>query len=216
MFPSISLRRPARSKFSRAERLIIQEHRTPVQVQRYLRALPYNWDNTLRTFRKVVEYNHANCIEAALVAATVMEQHGHPPLLLDLESVDGLDHVLFLFNVGGRWGTIGKSRDVGLHGRKPVFQTLRHLVFSYFDPYIDGSGRINGYGVVNLDELTTSDWRLSERNVWRVERRLIDMSHKSLKTSDRRYEQTLNRFLRFKKIHPDKPFTTYSNRHQWL
>ena len=164
----------------------------------------------------MVDHHCANCLEAALAAATIMEQHGHPPLLLDLESVDGLDHVLFLFNVRGRWGTIGKSRDVGLHGRKPVFRTLRHLVFSYFDPYIDGSGRINGYGVINMNELTTGDWRLSERNVWAVERRLIDMSHHVLKTSDRRYERALNRFLRFKKIHPDKPFTAYSNRHQWL
>ncbi len=164
----------------------------------------------------MVEYGRANCIEAALAAATIMEQHGYPPWLLDIESVDGLDHVLFLFNVRGRWGTIAKSRDVGLHGRKPVFRSLRDLVFSYFDPYIDGTGRINGYGVANLDELTTSNWRLSERNVWVVERRLIDMPHKSLKTSDRRYEQTLNRFLRFKKIYPDKPFTAYHNRHQWM
>ena len=202
MLPSISPTPPPRSEFSQEERSIIQEHRTPVRVQRYLRALPYNWKNSLRTFRKVVEHHGANCLEAALAAATIMEQHGHPPLLLDLESVDGLDHVLFLFNVRGRWGTIGKSRDVGLHGRKPVFRTLRHLVFSYFDPYIDGSGRINGYGLINLNELTAGDWRLSERNVWAVERRLIDMSHQLLKTSDRRYERALNRFLRFKKDSP--------------
>ena len=71
-----------------------------------------------------------------------MEQHGHPPLLLDLESVDGLDHVLFLFNTRGLWGTIAKSRDVGLHGRKPVFRTLRHLALSYVIPMLmdqDGS-----------------------------------------------------------------------------
>ena len=38
----------------------------------------------------------AHCLEGALTAATILEQHGYPPLLLDLESQDKLDHVLFL------------------------------------------------------------------------------------------------------------------------
>ena len=113
---------PLQSEFTRKEWSLIRKHRTPLQVQRYLRSLPYNWEaETLRTFRKVVELGTANCIEAALGAATIMEQHGYPPLLLDIESIDHLDHVLFLFNVNGGWGAIAKSRDVGLHGRKPAF-----------------------------------------------------------------------------------------------
>ena len=96
-------------EFTSRERAIIGKHRTPLQVQRYLRALPYNWEaDTLRTFREVVRHGSANCIEAALAAATIMEQHGYPPLLLDLESVDYLDHVLFLFKAGGRLGNDSK------------------------------------------------------------------------------------------------------------
>ena len=89
-------------EFSKKEQAVIARHRTPVQVQQYLKSLPYNWKNTLRTFRNVVEHGEANCIEAALSAAAIMEQHGHPPLLLDLESVDLLDHVLFLYRIRGR------------------------------------------------------------------------------------------------------------------
>ena len=204
-------------RFSRREWSIIQKHRTPSQVQRYLRSLSYNWkEETLKTFRKVVEHRRANCIEAALAAATIMEQYEYPPLLLDIESADYLDHVLFLFNMGGRWGTIAKSRDVGLHGRKPVFRTTRDLVFSYVDPWVDGSGRIIGYGVGDLRELTGRDWRLSERNVWVVERALIDMPHTLLKTSDARYERMLRRFQEFKRAHPRKPFTEYENQQHWL
>ena len=158
----------------------------------------------------------ANCIEAALSAATIMEQHGHPPLLLDLESADYLDHVLFLFSVRGMWGTIAKSRDVGLHGRKPVFRTIRQLALSYVDPYVDGSGRIIAYGVADLREFTWSNWRLSKRNVWAVERLLIDMPHAALKTSIRRHEQMLKKFLEFKKNHPSRPFKAYKDRDKWM
>jgi hypothetical protein len=145
-----------------------------------------------------------------------MEQHGFQPLLLDLESVDGLDHVLFLFRLKGRWGTVARSRDVGLHGRKPVFRSVRDLAFSYVDPYVDGEGRIKGYGVANLNELVSVDWRLSERNVWAVERDLIYMPHKKLKTSDQRHEQMLRRFMHFKEEHPDKPYTDYKGKDSWL
>jgi hypothetical protein len=103
----------------------------------------------------------AHCLEAALAVATILEQHGYPPLLLDLESQDNLDHVLFLFREHSGYGTVARSRDAGLHGRKRVFRTLRALVMSYVDPYVDGSGRITGYGVLDLRTLQKCDWRLS-------------------------------------------------------
>jgi hypothetical protein len=69
--------------FTREERRIIQRHRTPEQVQRFLRRLPYNWElhgDTLRSFRQVVRHKTAHCLEAALVAAVILEQHGYPRL----------------------------------------------------------------------------------------------------------------------------------------
>jgi hypothetical protein len=170
-------------------------------VQAYLRALPYNWERggkTLRTFRGVVRHGEANCIEAVLAAATILEQHGYPPFVLDLESQDELDHEVFLFRQSGRWGGVARSRDLGLHGRKPVFRTIRDLALSYVDPYVDGSGRIVGYGIARLDELVRGDWRLSEHNVWEVERALIRMPHRRLRTSDRRYERMVRRYLAFR------------------
>lgn len=198
---------------------IIQRYRTPGQVQRFLRSLPYNWERkgrTLRTFRGVVRHGEASCIEAALTAATILEQHGYPPRLLDMESVDDLDHVVFLFRKNGRWGSVAKSRDAGLHGRKPRFRTLRQLVMSYVDPYIDGSGRINGYGIAHLDELVRGNWRLSKGNVWSVENALIKMRHTKFQTSDRRYRRILRRYLEFRKRYPRRPATFYEDRHTWL
>ena len=210
---------PGRRVFRPQEWRIIQDCRTPRQVQTFLRELPYNWERrreTLRSFRGVVRHRRAHCLEAALAAATILEQHGYPPLLLDLESQDQLDHVIFLFRRRGRWGTVARSRDAGLHGRKPIFRTVRDLVMSYVDPFVDGSGRITAYGVADLRELVKDDWRLSPRNVWEVERALIKMPHRKLKTSNRRYQTMLARYRAFRRKYPNRPVTFYSNRHQWM
>jgi hypothetical protein len=214
--PSVA---PGRDAFRPEELAVIRRCRTPKQVQDYLRRLPYNWEKrgeTLRTFRGVVGHGSAHCLEGALSAATIMEQHGYPPLLLDLESQDQLDHVLFLFNKNGRWGTIARSRDAGLHGRKPVFRTIRHLVMSYVDPYVDGVARIVGYGVADLHTLVKCDWRLSTKYVKEVERALIKMPHKPIQTSERRHQAILRQFLAFRQKHPTAPATFYSNRNVWL
>jgi hypothetical protein len=205
------------TSFTRSELAVVTRHRTPLQVQRWLRTLPYNWRNdTLWTFRNVVRHKTANCIEAALAAATILEQHGDSPLLLDLQSKDKLDHVLFLFRRRGLWGTVGKSRDVGLHGRKPVFRTVRDLAFSYVDPYVDASGRIVGYGVADLGEITRVDWRLSEHNVPSVERFLIRIPHTRLRASDRRHERALRRFRTFSEGDTDRQSPGGPKMHQWL
>ena len=216
---NLSATPPALDAFRAKERAIIQRYRTPQQVQQFLRDLPYNWESrreTLRTFRGVVKHWKAHCLEAALAAATMLEQHSYPPLLLDLESQDKLDHVLFLFRHRGRWGTVARSRDFGLHGRKPAFSTIRQLVMSYVDPYVDGSGRIVGYGVADLRMIVKGDWRLSPGDVWEVERALIRMPHRSFRTSDRRYEAALRRFRAFRESHPEGPADFYGGQEIWM
>jgi hypothetical protein len=211
--------RPDRTAFTRQEWRVIEAHRTPARVQRYLTELPYNWETggaTLRSFREVVCHGEAHCLEAALAAAVIMEQHGYPPLLLDLESQDKLDHVVFLFRKDGLWGSIARSRDLGLHGRKPVFRSVRDLAWSYFDPYVDNSARITGYGVADLEALGGYDWRLSKRNVRKVERHLWEMPHRPLRSSNRRYNQLLARYREFKKNNPEHSPAYYANRHQWM
>jgi phosphatidylserine/phosphatidylglycerophosphate/cardiolipin synthase-like enzyme len=205
--------------FSRAERDIVRSHRTPRSVERWLRRIPYNKEErgeTLRSFRGVVRHGIVHCLEAALCAATILEQHGYPPLLLSFESVDQLDHVIFVFREGGRWGSVARSRDPGLHGRKPLFRSPRELAHSYVDPYVDFSGRITGYAVADLRELGDYDWRLSERNVWKVERWLIDYPHKRLVMSDRRYRELHARYRRYRARYPDRKPVYYENRHTWM
>ena len=87
----------------------------------------------------------AHCLEAALAAAVILEQHGYPPLVLSFESIDLLDHVIFVYRTPTGWGSVARSRDPGLHGRKPVFATPRALALSYFEGYIDFTGRVKAY-----------------------------------------------------------------------
>ena len=212
-------RKPGREAFTNPEWKLIQSLRTPARVQRYLSAMPYNWEReggTMRSFREVVKLNEAHCLEAAVGAAVILEQHGYPPLLLDLESKDLLDHVIFVFQKDGRWGSIGRSRDIGLHGRKPVFRNLRQLVWSYFDPYIDASGRLKGYGLANLYDLGKYDWRFSSRNMHKIENHLREIPHRKLRSSDQRYEYFFERFKRFKKRYPDKSPRYFEHRERWM
>ncbi len=212
---------PSRSgiPFTPAERRLIKRLRTPNLVQRFLNRLPYNTEpppqrDTLRSFRQVLRHRTAQCLEAALSAACILEQHGYPPLLMTFESVDGLDHVLFLYRVRDRWGTVARSRDPGLHGRKPVFRSLRALAMSYFDPYIDPTGCITGYATFDLRELGTYDWRLSPKNMWAVERTLIKVKHRPIRVSRKRIRKMRARYLAYRAKYGKKPLF-YRGRENW-
>ncbi|MGH6692847.1 MAG: hypothetical protein ACREF4_19435, partial [Gammaproteobacteria bacterium] len=156
------------------------------------------------------------CYEAALAAAAILEQHGYPPLVLSFESIDLLDHVLFVYRTATGWGSVARSRDPGLHGRKPVFPTPRALALSYVDAYIDLSGRIKGYAVVDLREaLGGYDWRLSEKNVWKAEQALLDWPHRPIRSSDRRIEALRRRYRAFIEEKGYKPWKFYRGREKW-
>jgi hypothetical protein len=211
--------RPPREAFTARERRILERLRTPAAVQRWLNALPYNTEPapgraTLRSFRGVVRHHTAHCLEAALAAAAILEQHGYPPTVLSFESIDELDHVLFVYRAPTGWGSVARSRDPGLHGRKPVFPTLRALALSYVDPYIDFTGRLTGYAVVDLRVLGSYDWRLSERNVWRAERLLLDWPHRPIRTADARVDRLRAWYREYRHRYGRKPIE-YDGRERW-
>jgi hypothetical protein len=209
-----------RFEFTARERRIIRRLRTPSLVQQYLNSLPYNTEPppgraTLRSFRGVVRHHTAHCLEAALAAAVILEQHGYPPLVLSFESIDELDHVLFVYQRDGRWGSIGRSRDPGLHGRKAVFRSPRALALSYVDPYIDFTGRITGYTVVDLGVMGEYDWRLSNRSVWKVERMLLETPHRPIRSSDERIDRLRRRYVEFRARHGARKPLFYKRRDRW-
>jgi hypothetical protein len=204
--------------FTAAERRLIARLRSPAAVQRWLNALPYNNERhgeTLRSFRGVVRTGTAHCLEAALAAAVILEQHRYPPLVLSFESIDLLDHVIFVHRGARGWGSVARSRDPGLHGRKPVFATPRALALSYFEGYIDFTGRITAYAVVDLRVLGHYDWRLADTNIWKVERLLLDWPHRAIVSSDVRADRLRRRYRAFRDAHGYKPWKYYSGRQRW-
>jgi hypothetical protein len=209
---------PPRLSFTAAERRTINRLRSPLAVQRWLNALPYNNEKgaeTLRSFRGVVERGTAHCLEAALSAAVILEQHRYPPLVLSFESIDLLDHVIFVYRGPHGWGSVARSRDPGQHGRRPVFATPRTLALSYIDPYIDFTGRVKAYAVVDLRVLGNYDWRLSESNVWKVERLLLEWSHRPIRSSKARERRWRIRYRAFREAHDYKPWKFYPRRDRW-
>ena len=164
--------------------------------------------------REVLRHRTAHCLEAALAAACILEQHGYPPLVMSLMSIDYLDHVIFVYRRRGRWGSVARSRDPGLHGRKPVFRSLRALAMSYFDPYIDFTGCITGYGLFDLRRLGGYDWRLARKNMWAVERALLRFRHKPLKGGRERIRRYRGRYRVYRAKHAKKPLF-YRGREKW-
>jgi hypothetical protein len=205
--------------FTKAERALIAQLSTPAKVQRWLNALKYNTEQggeTLRSFRPVARLKTAHCLEAALFAAVVLEQHGYPPLLMSLESQDWLDHVIFIYRHDTGWGSIARSRDPGLHGRKPRFRSPRALARSYYDGYVDYTGRLKGFGVANLvDALPGYDWRLTAKNAWQVEQMLIDWPHRKIRTSIARYRILLRKYKAYRASHDGRKPTYYRGKDKW-
>ena len=219
--PRINAQRiqPPPVPFTKAERALIARLDTPSKVQRWLNALPYNTEpggETLRSFRPVARLKKAHCCEAALFAAVVLEQHGYPPLVMSLESKDWLDHVIFIYREDSGWGSVARSRDPGLHGRKARFRSPRALARSYYDAYVDYTGRLKGFGVANLaDALPGYDWRLTTKNAWKVEQMLIDWPHRKFKTSDQRYRMLLRKYKAYRAANNDRKPIYYSGREKW-
>jgi hypothetical protein len=208
---------PSLAVFTAPERRLIRRLRSPILVQRFLNRLPYNTEpdrETLRSFRQVLRHRTAHCLEAALAAACILEQHGFPPLIMSLKSIDYLDHVIFVYRERGRWGAVARSRDPGLHGRKPVFPSIRALAMSYFDPYIDFTGCITGYAVFDLRRLRAYDWRLARRNMWAVERALLRYPHKPLRGGRERIRRFRARYRAYRAKYNKKPLF-YRGREKW-
>ena len=184
-----------------------QKYPDPSAVQRLIRTFPYNGETegeTIRSAQQAFLAGTVHCLEAAFISAAILEHQGYPPLVLSMESIDDLDHVLFIFQEKGRWGAISRSREEGLHGRKPIFRSLRDLVWSYFDPYVDNTGRITAFGWTDLDQ-TGAPWRDSKRHVWQAEQYLIELRHKRLRAAASRVDRAFRQYRDFG-FHPPQKY----------
>ena len=157
--------------------------KTPARVQKFVDAMEYCYDDTAGSPRRVLRERKGHCLEGALVAAAALRVHGHPPLVMDLESVHDDDHVVALYRERGLWGGIAKSNFAGLRFRPPVYRTLRELALSYFASYYNlrGEYTLRAYSrAVNLARLDRCHWMTAEEDVWCVAEALIAARHYAL------------------------------------
>ena len=175
-------RLPASARLTAAEEARLRALRTPAGIQRWLDAVPYHHARTVWSPRRVLRERTAHCLEAAIFAAAALWALGCPPLLLDLEAVHDTDHVLAVFRIRRRWGAIAKSNFSSLRYRDPVYRTVRELVMSYFDSYINlrGERTLRAYSrPVSLSRFdrTRPGWMVSEADLWFIPEHLAAIPH---------------------------------------
>ena len=158
---------------------------TPHGIQRALDAMPYHHAATAWSPRQVLRARTAHCLEGAVFAAAALRVLGFPPLLLDLEAVQDTDHVLAVYRVGGHWGAIAKSNFAGLRYREPVYRSVRELVMSYFEGYINlrGDRTLRAYSrPVNLARFDRRrpGWMTTGGDLWWIAEHLVGVRHTPL------------------------------------
>jgi hypothetical protein len=179
--------RASTSGFTPRELRTLRAYATPAGIQRALDAMPYHLAGTAWSPRRVLQERTAHCLEGAVFAAAALRVLGLPPLVLDLEAVQDTDHVVAVYRIRGRWGAIAKSNFSGLGYREPVYRTVRELVMSYFEGYINlrGERTLRAHSPpVNLARFdrTRPGWMTADAPVWWVAEHLVGVRHRPLLT----------------------------------
>lgn len=148
---------------------IYQKYKKPWQIQDFLNTIPLNFTDTYSSPKKVIEQNKAQCVEGALLAASILKFHGHKPLIMDLRAKDpDVDHVVAVFEMNGYFGSIGKTNHVVLRYRDPVYKNPRELALSFFHEYFLDSGKKTMYDYSNFFDLTRfnkTNWETSDEEL---------------------------------------------------
>ncbi len=174
------------SGLTKSEYQTLARLNTPIKIQDFLDALPMNWEkkgDTHMSPRRVLAARKAHCIEGALLAATALWTLGEKPLIMNISprmNHGDDDHVVALYQRGGRWGAISKTNHATIRFRDPVYRTLRELVLSYFHEwFINSTGEkvLECYSrPLDMRKFGT-DWMASLKDLWEVADALSELKH---------------------------------------
>jgi hypothetical protein len=169
------------TQYTQTEIKLFKSLNTPAKLQDYLNTLKHNPKDTWRSPRGVIKSGEAYCIEGAILAAGVLQFHGHKPLILDIRGFDpDVDHVLAVYKQRGFFGAISKTNHAVLRYREPVYKTLRELVMSFFHEYFLDSGKktLRDYSkLVDLSQFNKKQWQTSEKNLEYIAEYLDGVKH---------------------------------------
>lgn len=165
------------------ERAVLKKLRTPSQIQDFLNATPFNFENGGETYRSPVaalKAKTAHCMEGALIAAAALWLHGQPPLIMDLVTTRrDVDHVVALYKEGNRWGAISKTNHGVLRYRDAVYRDPREVAMSYFNEYFldDGVKTMRSYSRPFDLSRRNDAWLTTDKNLDDVVIALGDSPH---------------------------------------
>ena len=158
----------------------LQRLSPPWRIQKALDAMDYDSEGGgCRSPRRV------QCMDGALFAAAALRAQGFPPLIMDLEAEQDVDHVVAVFKVGGGWGAIARSNYSGLRYREPIHRSLRELALSYFESYFNlrREKTLRRYSVaVDLSRFDGRGWMTAEEDLWDIPEHLVGVRHFPLVT----------------------------------
>jgi hypothetical protein len=180
------------SSYSKLELSLFRKLSTPAKIQDYLNSIPFNFDkgSYCMSPRDVIKNKKAHCAEGAIFAASVLEYHGHKPLILDLRSTEkpyDYDHVVAVYKKDNFWGAISKTNHGVLRYREPVYKTIRELVMSYFHEYFLDTGvkTLREYSVpFDLSKYKKLDWRTSLEDISEILEHLDNIKHNKILLKD--------------------------------
>lgn len=159
---------------------------TPAKIQDFLDTFPFNWEkegDTHRSPRRVLEAKKMHCIEGALLAATALWIQGEEPLIMNLSPKMGkgdYDHVITLYQRGGRYGAISKTNHSVLRFRDPVYKTLRELALSYFHEWflpVTGEKVLECYSKPLDLRMFGTEWITNKEDSWKISDALSERMH---------------------------------------
>ncbi len=166
--------------FNKEEQRLINKLNTPWKIQKFVNSIGYNTGKRISVF-DVLREKKGDCLEAAIFACFVLQEHKIKSFLIDLTAVRDEDHVLCVFKVKGLYGAIAQSKFLGLRYRYPVYKSLRELAMSYFDNYFSFQGYmgLRGHSLPLPIKFTEENLK-STRLVKETEARFSDIKHKQL------------------------------------
>jgi len=181
---------------SKTELAILKKLNTPKKIQDWLDEMPINWEKKGETYmspRRALRENKAHCFEGAMLAGIALWLTGKPPLVIDLKTTIGDDHIITLYKAGGYWGAFSKTNHAFLRHRDPIYKTIRELALSFFHEYFDfdnGKKILLSYSEpFSLKKLGT-EWITAERELDDIAERLDNLPHKRL------FPKSSEKFLR--------------------
>jgi len=171
--------------YNQSEIKIFKKLDTPKKIQDFLafkiKHNPAKDGVECRSPREVLKCGKAHCMEGALLAAAILEFHGHKPLLLDLRSTDDdLDHVVALFKQFGCFGAISKTNHAVLRYREPIYKSVRELAMSYFHEYFLDNGKktLREYSTpFDVNRINNFYWRTTEKDLVKLPKYLDAAKH---------------------------------------